>query len=526
MNSRIAANIKRRAQREAIKRNRRKLMPKRRVDIFPFINGLVMAIMCMQVLIPIFIMLIKSVNVDFNVSWKEFLKNPHISWKAYSVVLERDVIQTGLKVSVLRVIVGTITGLFGSSLLAFILSRKEFVFRKQLTIFMLVGMLVQPGLIPEVWVYNFLHLRNTFAVYIVPRMVNTFYVFVLREYMKNIPESYIESAKIEGYGYFGIYTRVISPMCRPIYAAVALFLTSMHWNEWFDSMLYNRMEFKFTTMAYETMKILSNVVSHHCAFSCKEGAGIYVPAAVRFSSCILMAVPTAFIYPFFQKYFIYTAMPGKARKRENVEAVQGKVDISAGEQKRSELSNRINKWIGKWTNKWIRKKTKKVVFAVLVVLVVPFILYAVVTGISSKQSVDQSQSLKAQQLEIVPSDGLVYRDELNGETVYRLVPFDSTNSNASPTVHEYEKEKLNKILKYSVNDLVERFKSYVENNEDIFGDRNGDVAEYYLGYDVNTKTLVYVFLLDKDIRVEYEAETGEVYRILYKRARHPRKFVY
>lgn len=451
-----------------------------------------MAIMCMLVLIPIFIMLIKSVNVDFNVSWK-----------AYSVVLERDVIQTGLKVSVLRVIVGTITGLFGSSLLAFILSRKEFVFRKQLTIFMLVGMLVQPGLIPVVWVYNFLHLRNTFAVYIVPRMVNTFYVFVLREYMKNIPESYIESAKIEGYGYFGIYTRVISPMCRPIYAAVALFLASMHWNEWFDSMLYNRMEFKFTTMAYETMKILSNVVSHHCAFSCKEGAGIYVPAAVRFSSCILMAVPTAFIYPFFQKYFIYTTMPGKARIRENVEAVQGKVDISAGEQ-----------------------KTKKVVFAVLVVLVVPFILYAVVTGMSSKQSVDQSQSLKTQQLEIVPSDGLVYRDELNGETVYRLVPFDSTNSNASPTVHEYEKEKLNKILKYSVNDLAERFKSYVENNEDIFGDRNGDVAEYYLGYDVNTKTLVYVFVLDTDIRVEYEAETGEVYRILYKRARHPRKFVY
>lgn len=492
MNSRIAANIKRRAQREAIKRNRRKLMPKRRVDIFPFINGLVMAIMCMLVLIPIFIMLIQSVNVDFNVSWK-----------AYSVVLERDVIQTGLKVSVLRVIVGTITGLFGSSLLAFILSRKEFVFRKQLTIFMLVGMLVQPGLIPVVWVYNFLHLRNTFAVYIVPRMVNTFYVFVLREYMKNIPESYIESAQIEGYGYFGIYTRVISPMCRPIYAAVGLFLASMHWNEWFDSMLYNRMEFKFTTMAYETMKILSNVVSHHCAFSCKEGAGIYVPTAVRFSSCILMAVPTAFIYPFFQKYFIYTTMPGKARIRENVEAVQGKVDISAGEQ-----------------------KTKKVVFAVLVVLVVPFILYAVVTGMSSKQSVDQSQSLKAQQLEIVPSDGLVYRDELNGETVYRLVPFDSTNSNASPTVHEYEKERLNKILKYSVNDLVERFKSYVENNEDIFGGRNGDVAEYYLGYDVNTKTLVYVFLLDKDIRVEYEAETGEVYRILYKRARHPRKFVY
>ncbi len=492
MNSTVAVKIKRRARREAIKRNRRKLMPKRRVDIFPFINGLVMAIMCLLVFIPIFIMLIKSVNVDFNVSWK-----------AYSVVLERDVIQTGLKVSVLRVIVGTITGLFGSSLLAFILSRKEFVFRKQLTIFMLVGMLVQPGLIPGVWVYNFLHLRNTFAVYIVPRMVNTFYVFVLREYMKNIPESYIESAKIEGYGYFGIYTRVISPMCRPIYAAVALFLASMHWNEWFDSMLYNRMEFKFTTMAYETMKILSNVVSHHCAFSCKEGAGIYVPAAVRFSSCILMAVPTAFIYPFFQKYFIYTTMPGKARIRENVEAVQGKVDISAGEQ-----------------------KTKKVVFAVLVVLVVPFILYAVVTGMSSKQSVDQSQSLKTQQLEIVPSDGLVYRDELNGETVYRLVPFDSTNSNASPTVHEYEKEKLNKILKYSVGELVERFKSYVENNEDIFGDRNGDVAEYYLGYDVNTKTLVYVFVLDTDIRVEYEAETGEVYRILYKRARHPRKFVY
>lgn len=503
MNSTVAVKIKRRAQREAIKRNRRKLMPKRRVDIFTFINGLVMAIMCMLVLIPIFIMLIKSVNVDFNVSWKEFLKNPHISWKAYSVVLGRDVIQTGLKVSVLRVIVGTITGLFGSSLLAFILSRKEFIFRKQLTIFMLVGMLVQPGLIPEVWVYNFLHLRNTFAVYIVPRMVNTIYVFVLREYMKNIPESYIESAKIEGYGYFGIYTRAISPMCRPVYAAVALFLASMHWNEWFDSMLYNRMEFKFTTMAYETMKILSNVVSHHCAFSCKEGAGIYVPAAVRFSSCILMAVPTAFIYPFFQKYFIYTTMPGKARIRENVEAVQGKEDISAGEQ-----------------------KTKKVVFAVLVVLVVPFILYAVVTGISSKQSLDQSQSLKAQQLEIVPSDGLVYKDELNGETVYRLMPFDSTNSNASPTVHEYEKEKLNKILKYSVNDLAERFESYVENNEDIFGDRNGDVAEYYLGYDVNTKTLVYVFVLDTDIRVEYEAETGEVYRILYKRARHPRKFVY
>ncbi len=518
MSSALGLKIKRAAQQEMINRNRRKLKPRRRIDLFPFFNGIVMTIMCLLVIIPVAIMIIQSVNVDLNKSVIDFIRKPNISWKAYSIIWDKNGIKTGLYVSICRVIVGTITGLFSCSLLAYVLSRKEFIFRKQLTLFVLIGGLIQPGLIPEFALYRSMHLDNSFAVYIIPRMVNYIYVFILREYMKNIPESYIESAKLEGYGYFGIYRKIISPMCRPIYAAVALFLASFHWNEWFDSMIYNRMTAQYTTLSYEAMKLMAAVYSHRGGCQPMGDSIPTIPTSVKRAMLILTIFPMIFIYPLFQRYFIYSVAPEAVRIRENHDDIYGNTRPEVKENQ-----SKLYKIISKIACKIIGRKKKRAVITIGCVLFIALISAIVIINTKAESSeasfYNTAKKAEVKEMGIEPAPGSSYIDYNTMETVYRLRAFDGTDKEAEPVVNSYTKELLNDDLKYSINEIKAAFRGYVSSSN-ILGDRSKDTAYYYLGYDVGTKTLVYVFELDEDLRIEYKATDGSIYRIIYDSSKY------
>lgn len=224
----------------------------------------------------------------------------------YQTVLNQQNIVTGAIISVARTVIGTLLALVTNALLAYIVSRKRFLFRSQLSLFWIITMYVNGGMIPTLILYRSLNLTNSFWVYVIPGMISAFNVLIMRTYMEGLPNALEESAMIDGANDFTIFTRIISPLCKPVYATVALFVAVGQWNSWFDAMLYNRMNAQYTTLQYELMKLLSSVMQQ--SGSATTGGNIasaaVTPVTVRAAATIVTMLPIVLLYPFLQRYFV------------------------------------------------------------------------------------------------------------------------------------------------------------------------------------------------------------------------------
>ena len=192
-----------------------------------------------------------------------------------------------------------------NAILAFVVSRKRFLFKRSLSLFWVITMYVNGGMIPTFLLYKGLGLTNSFWVYVIPGMVSAFNMLVIRTYMNGIPDSLEESAQLDGAGYTTIFLKIYCPLCKPVFATVALFVAVGQWNSWFDAMLYNRMNSDLTTLQYELMKLLSSVTNQGTsAEAMKNAVGTVTPTSVRSAATILTMLPIICIYPFLQKYFV------------------------------------------------------------------------------------------------------------------------------------------------------------------------------------------------------------------------------
>ena len=234
-----------------------------------------------------------------------YLLQRKLTWKNYITVLQKDNLIMGAYITVARTVIGTALALFANAILAFIVSRKRFMFKKQLSLFWVITMYVNGGMIPTFLLFKTLHLTNSFWVYVIPGMFSAFNMLVIRTYMNGISDSLEESAQLDGAGYTTIFLKIISPLCKPVYATVALFVAVGQWNSWFDAMLYNRMSANLTTLQYELMKLLSSVTNQgNSVEAMKNAAGSVTPTSVRAAATILTMLPIICLYPFLQRYFV------------------------------------------------------------------------------------------------------------------------------------------------------------------------------------------------------------------------------
>lgn len=274
--------------------------------IFVFFNTLFMILFVILMLYPI----LNTLAVSFNDGIDTVRGGVHIlprkfTWENFKIVIHKQGIPTGAFISVMRTVVGTLTALVANALLAFIVSRKRFLFRRQLSLFWTVTMYVNGGMIPVFLLYRNLHLTNSFWVYIIPGMISAFNMLVLRTYMVGLPDELEESAQLDGAGYMTIFVKVISPLCMPVYATIALFVAVGQWNSWFDTMLYNRMSPEYTTLQYELMKLLSSVMQQSgSADAMRNAANAVTPTSVRAAATVITMLPIICLYPFLQKYFV------------------------------------------------------------------------------------------------------------------------------------------------------------------------------------------------------------------------------
>ncbi len=213
---------------------------------------------------------------------------------------------TGLIISILRTVIGTVTGVLASAMVAFVISRRDFVFNKLVTILFVLTMYIGGGLIPEYMLIKNVGLINNFAVYILPGLISAFNVIVIRSFIDGLPPALNESAMIDGANDFVVFTKIILPLCLPVIATVALFIAVSQWNSWFDTYLYARQNDGLTTLQYELMKVMGNASA-----SAKVDpnnplvkASSVNPESIKMAITMVATAPILCVYPFVQKYFV------------------------------------------------------------------------------------------------------------------------------------------------------------------------------------------------------------------------------
>lgn len=218
-----------------------------------------------------------------------------------------DLLFQAFLMSIIRTVVGTITGIIASTMLAYTLSRKDFVLNGFVGLLLVLTMFISGGLIPEYMLIRNLGLINDFSVYILPMLLTAFNVIVIRSFMDNLPVALEESAKIDGANDFVIFSKIIIPLCMPVIATIALFLAVAQWNSWFDTYLYARGNEALTTLQFELMKILDNANISSGDINSQNAeviAGKTNPQSIKMAITIIATVPILLVYPFLQKYFV------------------------------------------------------------------------------------------------------------------------------------------------------------------------------------------------------------------------------
>lgn len=215
------------------------------------------------------------------------------------------------KITIFISVVGAVLGTIVMSMMGYAISRKSFEQRRIFTFFAYFTMLFSGGLIPSYIVNTrYLGLSNNILVYILPFLASAYYILILRTFFKTVPESLIESAKLDGAGEFGILAKIIVPLSKPALATILLFNLLNRWNDWNTSLLYIQDETMYT-LQYLLQKILREdeflkQMSDNSASMAMNMAAAQNPPieSMRFAMALLAAGPMLVVFPFFQKYFV------------------------------------------------------------------------------------------------------------------------------------------------------------------------------------------------------------------------------
>lgn len=208
-------------------------------------------------------------------------------------------------VTLARTIVGTVLTVLFTSYVAYGLSHRNLVGRKVYMGLFIFAMYFSGGVIPYYAVLRSINLLDHFAVYIIPMMLNLFYVLVAISFFRGIPEELQEAARVDGASEFRIFFSIILPVSTPLLATIAIFVSVQHWNSWYDSAFFVKNQ-ELMTLAYRMIAVLRradlNQVSQ--ASAAAASAVRVTPMSVQLAAMVIATLPILAVYPFFQRYII------------------------------------------------------------------------------------------------------------------------------------------------------------------------------------------------------------------------------
>lgn len=273
--------------------------------VFQVCNTILLVIICCAMLYPFLYLIAQSFSsAEAIMAGKVGLLPVDVSTDTYVYVLTGNEFVPDYINTIIYSIVGTVLALFTSAILAYPLSKPELRGNKVIGPLIIFTMYFGGGMIPNYILMISLGLKDTVAAFILPGMISTYYVILMRSFFSTVPRELEEAGEIDGLNKFGAFFHIALPLSKPIMATMALFYLVQYWNDWFDAFLYLDSPSKWP-VAY----FLRNLISTSTTV---EDAAETLSISANIKSCamVLTAAPIICVYPFIQKYFVQGMMLG------------------------------------------------------------------------------------------------------------------------------------------------------------------------------------------------------------------------
>ena len=283
--------------------------------IFSVINYIILTAFMLICLYPVWYVVVASFS-DSNQLMQHsglLIKPLGFSLDAYKKVFQNPMILRGYANTMFILIVGVTLDIIMTSLGAYFLSRKNVMFKKTITMLILFTMFFSGGMIPFYLTLKDLHLTNTLWGLIIPFMINTYNLIILKTSFESIPESLIEAAQIDGAGHLRILLQIVLPLSKAILAVMVLYYGVGIWNAWFwGSTIIREREM------YPLQVILREILMQNDVGSMTAGVGVAdqesVGMTITYATIVVATVPILCVYPFLQKYFTKGVMVGAVKE--------------------------------------------------------------------------------------------------------------------------------------------------------------------------------------------------------------------
>lgn len=277
-------------------------------------------IMCALILIPFIMLVSASISNENDITTYGYRLLPmHVDFSAYKYVFKNPVsILNAYKVTALFSFMTMVLGVLFSAMLAYPLTKKWMRGRVGISFYLYFTMLFSGGMIPTyILLTQYLNLDDTLWVYVLPALINPWYVFMMRTFFAGIPEEIAESALLDGASEFRIFAQIVLPLSKPVLATVALFLFLDKWNDWYTAMLYINKE-NLISLQYMLQRIMDNIkLLQDTSLSGSGSMGVSVKdiptETVRMAIAMVVAGPALIVFPFFQKYFVQGLTVGSVK---------------------------------------------------------------------------------------------------------------------------------------------------------------------------------------------------------------------
>ncbi|MFC5405473.1 carbohydrate ABC transporter permease [Cohnella soli] len=291
-------------------------MKVRKFEAFPIFNGFLMLAFAFLCLYPFYYVMIVSLNDPLDAQRGGiYLWIRDFSIENYKAIFKTAELLDAYRITLFRVFVGSILHLLLTAMFAFAMTKKHFVFRKFLNWWILIPMYFSGGIIPTYVIMDMLGLVNNVMVYVLPHLLATFHILIVRTYLNELPPALEESAVIDGAGDLAVFWKIIVPLSAPVLATIALFIGVFHWNDWFTGFTYMTSE-KLWSAQNVLLKIIQTNEASNIAYISKMNSGLRVTVtaeSVKMAMLVITTLPVIVAYPFLQKYFVKGMMLGSVK---------------------------------------------------------------------------------------------------------------------------------------------------------------------------------------------------------------------
>ena len=271
----------------------------------------IFVLLAIMTFLPVLFVFIISISSEASIAQHGYSFFPaELSQESYKYLWQsKDYIGRSFVNSIGITIIGTMIGLCLTSTLGYVLSRPNYYMKSVYTWMLIIPMLFSGGLVATYMVNTQIyHLKNTYWAMILPGACSTFYVIVMRTFFQTtVPDSIIESGKIDGASQLRIFTQLVLPISLPVIATIGLFLTFTYWNAWYSAMLYidsnHRDLYPLQYVLISIEKNISFMARNEDYF--REESMMNLPSeTMRMAIVMVVVIPIACSYPFFQRYFV------------------------------------------------------------------------------------------------------------------------------------------------------------------------------------------------------------------------------